>query len=66
MASAGKDVRKESRGRRATGKGIQVGERWPSRAIEQIDEWRHQQSDLPGRPEAIRRLVEIGLMAKGD
>jgi hypothetical protein len=59
-------VRKKSRGRRATGKGIQVGERWPSRAIEQIDEWRHLQSELPGRPEAVRRLVEIGLMAKGD
>jgi hypothetical protein len=66
MASAGKNVPKKSRGRPATGKGTQVGERWPSRAIEQIDEWRHQQLDLPGRPEAIRRLVEIGLKAKGD
>ncbi len=30
-----------------------------------LDDWRRQQDDLPGRPEAIRRLVEIGLKAKG-
>jgi hypothetical protein len=30
-----------------------------------IDDWRRKQDDLPGRPEAIRRLVEIGLKAKG-
>jgi hypothetical protein len=27
----------------------------------QLDDWRRKQDDLPGRPEAIRRLVEIGL-----
>jgi len=27
----------------------------------QLDDWRRIQDDLPGRPEAIRRLVEIGL-----
>jgi hypothetical protein len=26
-----------------------------------IDDWRRNQSDLPGRPEAIRRLVEQAL-----
>jgi hypothetical protein len=26
--------------------------------------WRHEQDDMPGRPEAIRRLVELGLRAK--
>ncbi len=57
-------IRRQSRGRPATEKGIQVGERWPPGAIAQIDDWRHQQLDLPGRPEAIRRLVEIGLKAK--
>jgi hypothetical protein len=31
----------------------------------QLDDWRRKQDDLPGRPEAIRRLVEIGLKAKG-
>jgi hypothetical protein len=30
-------------------------------ALQPIDDWRRKQDDLPGRPEAIRRLVEIGL-----
>jgi AMMECR1 domain-containing protein len=29
-----------------------------------IDDWRRKQDDLPGRPEAIRRLVDLGLKAK--
>jgi len=29
-----------------------------------IDAWRRDQHDLPGRPEAIRRLAEAGLAAK--
>jgi hypothetical protein len=29
-----------------------------------IDEWRHQQSDLPSCAEAIRRLIQRGLSAK--
>jgi hypothetical protein len=33
-------------------------------ALESIDNWRRRQDDLPGRPEAIRRLVELGLKAK--
>jgi hypothetical protein len=28
-----------------------------------IDNWRRKQADLPGRPEAIRRLVDLGLKA---
>ena len=34
-------------------------------ALAVIDDWRRKQGDLPGRPEAIRRLVELGLKAKG-
>ena len=30
-----------------------------------IDAWRRKQDDLPSRSEAIRRLVEWGLKAKG-
>jgi hypothetical protein len=30
----------------------------------QLDDWRRKQEDLPGRPEAIRRLVELGLKVK--
>jgi hypothetical protein len=33
-------------------------------ALETIDNWRRKQVDLPGRPEAIRRLVDLGLKAK--
>jgi hypothetical protein len=29
-----------------------------------LDDWRRKQDDLPGRPEAIRRLVELGLTVK--
>ena len=32
--------------------------------IQMVDAWRRKQEDLPGRSEAIRRLVEIGLKAK--
>ena len=31
--------------------------------LEKIDAWRRLQDDLPGRSEAIRRLVEIALTA---
>jgi hypothetical protein len=30
-----------------------------------IDEWRRKHPNLPSRSEAIRRLVELGLKAKG-
>lgn len=32
--------------------------------IASVDEWASQQPDDPGRSEAIRRLVELGLKAK--
>jgi hypothetical protein len=32
--------------------------------LKMIDEWRRKQDDVPTRPEAIRRLVELGLKAK--
>ena len=32
--------------------------------IARIDEWRRVQPDLPNRAEAVRRLVEIGLVSK--
>jgi hypothetical protein len=32
--------------------------------LRRIDDWRHQQPDLPNISEAIRRLVELGLKAK--
>jgi hypothetical protein len=29
--------------------------------LKALDDWRRQQADLPTRPEAIRRLIELGL-----
>jgi len=50
--------------KRASVTGDLVGVRIQPAMAKQIDEWRRQQEDLPGRPEAIRRLVELGLKAK--
>jgi hypothetical protein len=33
--------------------------------IAKVDTWAEKQDDQPGRTEAIRRLVEFGLKAKG-
>lgn len=33
-------------------------------ALHALDDWRRKQDDLPGRPEAIRRLVGLGLGTK--
>jgi hypothetical protein len=51
--------------KRAAVTGDLVGVRVQPEMAKHIDEWRRRQDDLPGRPEAIRRLVEIGLKARG-
>ena len=56
-------VTKKSRGRPKTGIGTQIGMRWHDPVLAEIDDWRRRQEDLPSRPQAIRRLVEIGLQA---
>jgi hypothetical protein len=38
----------------------------PDDHLMQIDDWCREQDDKPLRSEAIRRLVEIGLKAKGS
>jgi hypothetical protein len=65
MAMSNKVILKKKPGRPATGND-------PVRAIRLSDEflarvvtWARKQNDQPGRSEAIRRLVEIGLKAKG-
>jgi len=32
--------------------------------LKRLEDWRRKQADLPGRPEAIRRLVELGFKVK--
>jgi hypothetical protein len=41
-----------------------VGVRIQPEIAKELDDWRRKQDDLPGRPEAIRRLVELGLKVK--
>jgi hypothetical protein len=64
MKAARKNGTKKARGRPATGQGVQVGTRWSEATVAAIDAWSEKQGDRPGRSEAIRRLVEIGLRAK--
>jgi hypothetical protein len=65
MKSARKNGIKKRRGRPATGRGLQIGTRWSDEIVAMIDAWAAAQEDEPGRSVAIRRLVELGLKAKG-
>jgi hypothetical protein len=40
-----------------------IGVRFQPKPLAAIDAWRRGQEDLPGRAEAIRRLVDAGLAA---
>jgi metal-responsive CopG/Arc/MetJ family transcriptional regulator len=42
----------------------QIGVRVDEDLIKRLDDWRKKQDDLPSRPEAIRRLIELGLKVK--
>jgi hypothetical protein len=52
------------RGRPRTGIGKPVGLRLYPDLERRVDQWASNQPDKPGRPEAIRRLIEIALTAK--
>lgn len=64
MASRISDIKKSKRGRPPV-ESEPVTVRMVTDALQHLDDWRRKQPDLPGRPEAIRRLVQIGLKAKG-
>jgi hypothetical protein len=49
------------RGRPATGVGTPVQVRLSDDLLSRLDDFRRDLPDIPGRPEAIRRLVERGL-----
>jgi hypothetical protein len=63
MAIQDKTITKK-RGRPAIGIGRMVGVRVRPELSAQIEGWRAQQRPIPSEPEAIRRLVEIGLKVK--
>jgi hypothetical protein len=56
---------KKKRGPAPTGKGTQVVVRLQPDPLAALDGWVTKQKDKPTRAEAIRRLVELGLKAKG-
>ena len=56
-------VQPKKRGPKPTGKGTPIQVRLQPDALDRIDAWRADQEGTPTRPEAIRRLVEIGLAA---
>ncbi|MGH6874353.1 MAG: hypothetical protein ACREDW_05015 [Aestuariivirgaceae bacterium] len=55
------DKAKRRPGPPETGGGTLIGVRLLSDDLELLDQWREAQPDKPGRPEAIRRLVEKGV-----
>jgi hypothetical protein len=60
MAKSTREITK-SRKPRAQEVGTPVLVRLQATPLERVDKWRGAQSDLPGRAEAIRRLIERGL-----
>jgi hypothetical protein len=65
MNLSNKVIPKRKPGRPATGNDPVRAIRLSDEFIVKIDRWASKQADTPGRSEAIRRLVELGLKAKG-
>jgi hypothetical protein len=66
MAKSIPDIpKKETRGRpRTTGQGVGIMVRGHDDFLQPLDAWIAKQKEPLTRPEAIRRLVELGLKAK--
>ncbi|PDT76992.1 hypothetical protein CO675_10425 [Bradyrhizobium sp. C9] len=56
-------ITQKKRGPPPTGKGTLIGVRMQPDDLSAVDKWIAEQDAAPTRPEAIRRLVEIGLKA---
>jgi len=65
MKSSTKTVVRKRPGRPATGQDPVTAIRLSAQMRESVDGWAAKQPDGPSRSEAIRRLVELGLKAKG-
>jgi hypothetical protein len=63
MSKSARGITKSSK-KRASATGDAVLVRLQPELAKPLDDWRRRQDDLPGRPEAIRRLIELGLRAK--
>jgi hypothetical protein len=64
MEMSNKVILKKRVGRPATGNHPVRAIRLSDDFLAKVDAWSAKQDDEPGRSEAIRRLVEIGLKAK--
>jgi hypothetical protein len=65
MPVSNKVILKKKAGRPATGNDPVRAIRLSDEFLAEVDAWAAKQDDEPGRSEAIRRLVELGLKAKG-
>jgi hypothetical protein len=65
MKKSIRDIAKKRTGRpKTTGLGTGIMVRSHEDFLRPLDEWIAKQKPKPSRPEAIRRLVELGLKAK--
>jgi hypothetical protein len=58
---APRSVRPQKKKRGAPGKGTLIKLRLQPGPLARVDQWAALQKDAPSRPEAVRRLVELGL-----
>jgi hypothetical protein len=63
--ASSKKVIPKKRGRPGTGKDPMLAFRAPRAFTAEVEAWAKRQPDSPSRSEAIRRLVELALAAKG-
>jgi hypothetical protein len=61
MARRSVTGRKKKQGAPSAGEGTLIGLRLPPATLARVDRWAASQKDHPSRPEAVRRLVELGL-----
>jgi hypothetical protein len=66
MAKSNKVIPKKGRGRPATGRDPVTAIRLSAELRATVDKWAAKQDDAPGRSEAIRRLVELGLTVRAN
>jgi hypothetical protein len=64
MSKSNKVVPKKARGRPATGRDPVTAIRLSENLRKTVDKWAAKQEGQPGRSEAIRRLLELGLSTK--
>ena len=58
-------TRKKQRGPRAASERAPIGALLPAGLLARVDRWAASQKDAPSRPEAVRRLVELGAPPAG-